>query len=163
MTSDKYHIKPILILSLLCSFTTASANTYYFSSSNGTGANNKTAFGYQGLYNPTTGIKNISIGSYSTSANANLTTGSNNIIIGNDVQALSVTASNQLNIGNLIFGTGVSGTGTTIVGNIGIGTNAPATMLDMNGQITFKNSRYNPNSCKWTMCVMVRWNKFESY
>ncbi|HPA25701.1 MAG TPA: hypothetical protein PLK76_03010, partial [bacterium] len=56
----------------------------------------------------------------------NLTTGSNNIVIGYDIDAPSATGSNRMSIGNLIFGTGIDGTGASISsGAIGIATTTP--------------------------------------
>src|SRR5262249_34472096 len=62
-----------------------------------------------------------------------ITTGSDNILIGDDVRAgLTQTGSNQLNIGNLIFGTSV-GTGASLAtaGKVGIGTSSPTTALSV--------------------------------
>jgi hypothetical protein len=74
--------------------------------------------------------------SFLAASTGQVTTGSNNISIGNDVAVASATASNQLNIGNLIYGTTLSGTGATIsTGNIGIGIKAPAQKLDVAGTI----------------------------
>ena len=65
-------------------------------------------------------------------AGDNITSGDNNIVIGYNVDAQSVTDSNTLNIGNLIFGTGLDGRGTTLSsGNIGIGTTTPQGALDV--------------------------------
>jgi hypothetical protein len=72
----------------------------------------------------TTGNNNNILGSSADGANGP-TTGSNNILIGFDVDLPSPTADNQISIGNVIFGTGVSGTGTAYLGNIGIGAPAP--------------------------------------
>lgn len=60
----------------------------------------------------------------------NLTSGSNNIVIGHNIDLISATSSNLLNIGNLIFGTAIDGTGTTLSsGNIGIGNSNPQQKL----------------------------------
>ena len=77
----------------------------------------------------TTGEGNTGIG---YQAGDNLTEGSQNIVIGHQVDAPSATADGQITIGNLIFGTGATGTGTTISsGNIGIGSNAPGYRLEL--------------------------------
>lgn len=70
------------------------------------------------------GAQNTIIGASVDGANGP-TTGSNNILIGYDVDLPSNTASDQIGIGNIIFGTGVNGTGTTYNGKIGIGAPAP--------------------------------------
>jgi hypothetical protein len=90
---------------------------------NSTGDNN-VAVGYQALRATTVG-PNIGIG---TMAWSGITTGTNNIMIGHNVQATSNTQSNQLNVGNWIYGSG---------GKIGIGTNwlATSAILKVAGQI----------------------------
>lgn len=62
-------------------------------------------------------------------AGSGLTTGSNNIVIGNNASVPSATASNQLSIGNWIYGNG---------GNIGIATSSPSVALDVNGQVRIR-------------------------
>ena len=81
-------------------------------------------------------MRNIGLGAM---AGANLTTGSNNIVIGYNVNLPSATGSYQLNIGNLIFGTGINGTENAISsGKIGIGTAAPAARLHVAGDGRFE-------------------------
>ncbi|MHB8710432.1 MAG: immunoglobulin-like domain-containing protein [Minisyncoccota bacterium] len=100
-----------------------------------TGSDFNTFLGYQSGYGVTTGSNNIWLGTATSStAIANLTTGSQNILIGNNISLPSATASGQLNIGNLIYGTGITGTGSTLSsGNIGIGTTTPSATLAVNG------------------------------
>ena len=119
-------------------------------------ANGQTAVGRHALFTHVSGIENTAVGSaaldlhstgekntavgggalsqnvsgeYNTvlghSAGRNLT-GSSNIAIGYNVQAMPDGSSNTLNIGNLLFGTGVDGTaGTLSTGSAGIGTLTP--------------------------------------
>jgi len=71
------------------------------------------------------------VGNY---AGDSLTSGNNNIYIGNNIDAAIATSSNTLNIGNLIFGTGIDGVNTTYsTGNIGIGTSSPFAKLSVVG------------------------------
>jgi len=65
------------------------------------------------------GRYNIGVG---YAAGDNITTGSNNLIIGYNVDAPSATADNQLNIGNAIYG-------NLSTGNVGIGVTTPSTPL----------------------------------
>lgn len=97
-----------------------------------TGSNYNTFIGNNSGYGCTTGEKNTLLGQSSASASYNqVTTGSRNIAIGNDVAVASPTANDQLCIGNLIYGLNLTGTGTTIsaTGLIGIGTKAPTAKL----------------------------------
>ena len=81
-----------------------------------TGSDYNTFLGYQAGYDVSTGARNLILG-YFPNAATGVTTGSDNILLGNGVRAgLSQGGSNQLNIGNLIFGTGV-GTGHGIEGD----------------------------------------------
>lgn len=91
------------------------------------GSDYNTLLGYNSGYGVTTGARNVLIGPSTIAASYNqVTTGSNNIAIGNDVAVPSATANNQLVIGNLIYGTGLDGTGSTVsTGNVGIGTSTP--------------------------------------
>lgn len=87
---------------------------------NNTAGNFNIGVGYQALLSAS-GSGNIQVG-YNDATNGGITTGSNNILIGNDLTALSSTGSNNLDIGNLIFGTSL-GTGSTVAGgNVGINT-----------------------------------------
>ncbi len=71
------------------------------------------------------------------SAGYNLTTGTNNIIIGKKAHIYKPANSNQLTIGNIIYGTGLSDNGTSIGnGSIGIGLNNPVSKLHVKGTIT---------------------------
>jgi hypothetical protein len=93
------------------------------------------AVGHQSGFGISSGVGNITIGSNPTQYNQG-TSGSQNIIIGHDLAAISDTASNQLVIQNIIFGTGNSGTGTTISsGKIGIGIKAPNFKFDVAGSL----------------------------
>ncbi len=100
----------------------------------GTGSDFNTLLGYRSGYGITTGRNNIWLGTATSSTGiANLTTGSQNILIGNNISLPSATADGQLNIGNIIFGTGITGTGSTLSsGNIGIGTTTPGYKLTIN-------------------------------
>lgn len=63
-------------------------------------ANGNTAVGWEALLN-NAGSNNIAIGVHAGSSN---TSGADNIIIGQQVNALSATANSQLNIGNVLYG-----------------------------------------------------------
>lgn len=91
---------------------------------------NNTAIGTNTLYS-CTGSNNLAIG-YQTAYN--LSSGGNNIIIGNGLDVASNTGSYQMTIGNIIFGTTVDGTGTTVsTGKVGIKTASPGYDFDVNG------------------------------
>ena len=64
-------------------------------------------------------------------AGDNITIGSNNIVIGYNVDAPSASSNNQLNIGNTIYGDLSSG-------NVGIGVVMPKTRLTIEGALTLK-------------------------
>jgi hypothetical protein len=100
-----------------------------------TGSDYNTLLGYNSGYGITTGGRNVFLGQSTIAASYNqVTIGSNNISIGNDVAVPSQTASNQLDIGNFIYGTGLSGTGATVSpGNVGIGTSTPYSRLTVWG------------------------------
>ena len=105
--------------------TLSSNNSFYgaLSGLNGGGGNN-TAYGYSSGFDLSTGTGNIVIGYYPTTS-VGVTSGSNNILIGQDVRPPSQTTDNQLNIGNLIYATGLSSGATASTGSVGIGTSAP--------------------------------------
>lgn len=98
------------------------------------GADN-TLFGFQSGNGVTLGSRNVLFGPSTIAASmAQITTGSNNISIGNDVAVASPTASNQLDIGNFIYGTGLSSTGSTVSNAfIGLGTTSPFALLSLTG------------------------------
>jgi len=109
------------------------------------GANN-TALGYQAGADIETGGQNIAIGYYPT-LGVGVTSGSGNILIGNDVRPQSQTASNQLNIGNLIYGTGLGSGATASTGSVGIGTASPVATLDVAGAIHLAPRTSAPIAC----------------
>lgn len=81
-----------------------------------------TMIGYRAGYN-NVGSNNIFLGAL---AGDNVTTGTQNVMIGTDIDAPSATDSGQLNIQNIIYGRGNTGIGSTLsTGNIGIGTTTP--------------------------------------
>jgi len=111
---------------------------YRMSGATGTVGNYNTLVGYFSGYGIITGARNVFLGQSTIAASYNqVTTGSNNIAIGNDVavpSATAATANNQLVIGNLIYGTGLNGTGSTVsTGNLGIGTTTPFANFVING------------------------------
>ena len=93
----------------------------------GTGANYNTIIGYRAGSFLTSGSNNLILASATSSTSINnITTGSQNILVGNNIGLPSSTGSGQLNIGNIIYGTGIFGVGQTVsAGNIGIGTSTP--------------------------------------
>jgi hypothetical protein len=86
-----------------------------------------TFLGYQSGFNVTSGSGNLLLGA-DTAGTGDLTTGSNNIGIGYDIQFQNGASSNQLNIGGILFGT-LPATSSSfklpISGSIGIGTSSP--------------------------------------
>ena len=74
---------------------------------------------------------NIAIG-YNV-GNYNFSTGSNNIMIGKEVQRSADGVSNELNIGKAIYATGLYGTAKVGIGN---GHNAPKSTLDVGGSLS---------------------------
>ncbi len=91
--------------------------------------------GYQAGYSAKTDSNYNTLLGYQ--AGYGITTGSYNIIIGQNVEAASTTASQQLNIGNLIYGTGLYNGSTVssapVSGNVGIGTSTPNQLLTVVG------------------------------
>lgn len=82
--------------------------------------------------------KNIAIGH---STGSTMTTGTDNILIGYDIELSVPTRSNQLNIGNTIYG-------NLINGNVGIGETNPTSKLHVEGsiQVSDGTNPYNPSS-----------------
>jgi hypothetical protein len=96
----------------------------------GNAANYNTLVGLK-AGNGITGTTNIVLGpDTTTNGTRTIGSGSNNIVIGIDINAHSLTGSNQLNIGNILFGSGLTGTGSTVTGKIGLGTTTPASILE---------------------------------
>ena len=123
-----------------------------------------TAIGYQALLGTdgqSTGARNTAIGA---SSGDSITTGSDNILIGYDVDVPSPATSNFLNIGNVIYGSG---------GNVGIGTANPAAPFDVAGEIKFSSSgltcggttegtvRYTGGDPPWEFCNGSAWVPFK--
>ncbi|WP_177735254.1 hypothetical protein [Flavobacterium inviolabile] len=91
---------------------------------------NNTAIGAKALENlagnpAANSSNNVAVG---TSAGDNLLSGAGNIFIGNLTKAVVTTGNNQLNIGNTIYGTNVNAAGYA---NIGINTTTPANTLEV--------------------------------
>ncbi|MES2087839.1 MAG: immunoglobulin-like domain-containing protein [Patescibacteria group bacterium] len=110
-----------------------------------TNSDYNTFLGYQSGYGVTTGKDNIILGTATSStAIANLTTGSQNILIGSNISFPSATASGQLTIGNIIYGTGNTGAGSNLsTGKIGIGTANPTQKLDIAGSLAIQGGTIN--------------------
>ncbi|WP_409477715.1 beta strand repeat-containing protein [Pseudobdellovibrio sp. HCB154] len=93
-----------------------------------------TAIGADALYGvatQSTGIQNTALGG---KAGNSITTGSNNILIGYDVDTPTPTTNNFINIGNTIFA-------NSVTGNMGLGTSAPTSKLEIsNGPAPLTNS-----------------------
>src|SRR3989344_5385840 len=110
-------------------YQTAYGNGAYYNNQGGT------YLGYQAGYSAGTGSNYNTLLGYQ--AGYGITTGAYNIVIGQNVEAPTVTGNQQLNIGNLIYGTGIYN-GSTVSsspfgGRIGIGTTTPATTLSVAG------------------------------
>ena len=118
-----------------------------YSLMNNTGDSN-VALGYQALLTNATSSGNTALGTnaignllsgggYNTalgySTGPTLTTGTNNILIGNAVDVPASNTSNFLNIANIIFATGTTGTLGSPAGNVGIGTRTPTALLTVTG------------------------------
>jgi hypothetical protein len=106
-----------------------------------TGSDYNTFLGYQSGALLSTGSNNIWIGAASSSsAIANLSTGNQNILIGNNISLPSAAANGQLNIANILFGINNTGTGATVSsGSIGIGTSSPTAQFQTTGSVRFSN------------------------
>ncbi len=93
---------------------------------------NNIGLGYRtlsGLNNAANG--NVAIG---YRAGNNITTGTNNIVLGYDVDAPVATASNQLTIGNLIYGAGITSVDATpSTGRAGIASSSPFATFSIHG------------------------------
>ncbi|WP_029902851.1 hypothetical protein [Prevotella sp. 10(H)] len=121
-----------------------------------TTGNNNTAIGFNALKANTTGTGNTAIGYLASSANTtgnyntiignesgNAATGSNNLVIGNNIQ---VTGNNKINIGNTIFGTTGTGTTSATVGKISIGMNGTTTSnLHVHGDMILRDVQVVPD------------------
>ena len=105
-----------------------------------TGGNN-TGLGYETGSNLTSGTHNILIGD-NPSAAGGITSGSYNVVIGTDLTIPTNTSSNQLDIGNLIFGTGLTSGSTLSTGSVGIGVSSPSYNLDVAGTINASSGIY---------------------
>ncbi|OGG73828.1 hypothetical protein A3A40_02310, partial [Candidatus Kaiserbacteria bacterium RIFCSPLOWO2_01_FULL_54_20] len=74
----------------------------------------------------------IVVGAVSTLPNSNITTGSNNILLGYNISLPSATDNSQLNIQNILYGTNNSGSaGTPSTGQLGVGTTSPFARLSV--------------------------------
>lgn len=105
-----------------------------------TSGDNNAMFGSGAGYNITTGGSNTCLGSNVCSST--LTTGSGNIIIGNNwfqADTLAAATSGYLNIGNTIYG-------WIEAAQIGIGTTNPVAKLDVNGGVKIGSSSDSCNS-----------------
>lgn len=92
------------------------------------------------------GDRNITLG---FQAGDNISTGTNNIIIGYNIDALAAGTTNFLSIGNLIYGTtSTQGSATTVsTGKVGIMNNAPVATFDITQPVATTAS---PNGLKLT-------------
>lgn len=111
--------------------TTGSNNTSVGNNSNlnlGTGENN-TALGALSSTSSSAGSNNIAVG-YNASASGS---GLKNLTVAYSGSVPLSTGSNQMNIGNVLWGVDCSGTGSTAAGRLGVGTNAPnaSALLDL--------------------------------
>lgn len=108
--------------------TTGSSNTFIGaqSASAVTSASNNVVLGANTAGNLTSGNMNIVIGTNTASGSPVLGTGSNNILIGNNLNPSASNPTYTLNIGNLIHGNLSSG-------NVGIGTTTPTYNLHVVG------------------------------
>jgi hypothetical protein len=103
--------------------TTGSNNTSVGNNSNlnlGTGENN-TALGALSSTSTSTGSNNIAVG-YNASASGS---GLKNLTVAYSGSVPLSTGSNQMNIGNVLWGVDCSGTGSTAAGSLSVGVNTP--------------------------------------
>ena len=98
-----------------------------------TSSDYNTTLGYRAGMN-ITGQGNIDIGAASSTSDF-LTTGYNNIKIGNNISFPGNNATTSLDIGNLIYGNGLTSTGATVntAGLVGIATGTPSGTLAIAG------------------------------
>ncbi len=81
------------------------------------------------------GNNNVVIGAFaSESVGTGITTGDNNILLGDRVNTSGPTVNNELNIGNAIYGTNIYGSTAKI--GVGNGNNAPNSTLSVNGSMS---------------------------
>lgn len=111
--------------------TTGSNNTSIGHNSNlnlGTGENN-TALGANTVTSTSTGSNNIAVG-YNASASGS---GLKNLTVAYSGSVPLSTGSNQMNIGNVLWGADCSGTGSTAAGSLSVGVNTPnaSALLDL--------------------------------
>src|SRR3989344_4767902 len=110
-----------------------------YQAARGTAAYNNqggTYLGYQAGYSAGTGSDYNTLLGYQ--AGYGITTGAYNIVIGQNVEAPTVTGNQQLNIGNLVYGTGVYNGGSVSSGPVaggllGISTTTPYAKLSVVG------------------------------
>ncbi|MBP6943189.1 MAG: hypothetical protein KBB55_04065, partial [Candidatus Buchananbacteria bacterium] len=121
------------------SATSTVAIGYYAANGNG-GSNNQynsqngVYIGYQAGYRVASSSNDNTFIGYQ--AGSNVTSGANNILIGSNVDAPTLTGNQQLNIGNVLFGTGIYNGGTVSSapvtgGKIGIASSTPWATLSV--------------------------------
>lgn len=95
-------------------------------------ASSNSTLGFDAGNNVSSGSNNIIIGADPSKLNT-LSTGSNNIILGFGTSATTSSATNSLNIGNILYGTGLtSGSAASTNAAIGIGTSTPWGYFSLN-------------------------------
>jgi hypothetical protein len=159
----------------------SSGGMYISSGAGNTGVGSAAITGVSGT--PLTGNDNTAVGASAltnirgaaanntalgTNAGDNITTGSNNIIIGASIDAPSATSAGIMTIGNLLYGSGLGATGTTVsTGNIGIGSATPISHLDVAGTGAIIVPRATTAQRPFGVNGMIRFNttaqKFEVY